>query len=151
MLPSLRIRVKGLNAWETKLRYQHEFNSRIFCAEKKQINTIKKSKIIICTYPQTSFSEAMYSGVPTVLVYDEKLWEVQEIYKPLIRILKNNKIIFTDSQKAADHIAHVNDNPMSWWQEEGTMLARKEFDKKCLTINSNPLDQWTKFFQSLLR
>jgi putative transferase (TIGR04331 family) len=93
----------------------------------------------------------MYSGVPTVLVYDEKLWEVQEIYKPLIRILKNNKIIFTDSQKAADHIAHVNDNPMSWWQEEGTMLARKEFDKKCLTINSNPLDQWTKFFQSLLR
>ena len=151
LLPSLRIRVKGLNAWETKLRYQHEFNSKMFCAEKKQINTIKKSKIIICTYPQTSFSEAMYSGVPTILVYDEKFWEVQEIYKPLIRILKNNKIIFTDSQKAADHIIHVNDNPMAWWQEEGTMFARKEFDKKCLTIHSNPLDQWTKFFQSLLR
>jgi putative transferase (TIGR04331 family) len=150
LLGNVRIRVKGLNSWETKLRYQNAFDSNIFCSEKKQIDTIKKSKIIICTYPQTSFSEAMYSGVPTILFYDEELWEVQEIYHSLIKDLKENNIIFTDAQEAADHILSINNNPMMWWEMEHTISAREEFNNKCLTLTPNPLDQWTNFFQSLV-
>ena len=30
--------------------------------------TILNSKLIIATYPQTAFSEAMYSNVPTILI-----------------------------------------------------------------------------------
>ena len=143
-----KIRVKGLNSWETKLRYQSRFDKNIFCNEALQTNTIKKSRLIICTYPQTSFAEAMFSGVPTILYYSENLWEVQGIYFSLIRKLKDAKILFTDPIKAANHIDKIYLDPMKWWNNEETISAREEFNQKCLTLDSNPVKTWKDFFQS---
>ena len=150
LLKDLKIRVKGLNSWETKLRYQEKFNKDIFCTEALQTKTIQKSRLVVCTYPQTSFAEAMFSGVPTILYYIEDLWEVQEIYHSLLKKLKDANILFTDPQKAADHIKAINLDPMQWWQAKETVDAREEFNRKCLTLDSQPIQAWKDFFQSCI-
>ena len=37
--------------------------------------TVLNSKLIIMTYPQTAFSEAMYSNVPTILIFVKSHWQ----------------------------------------------------------------------------
>ena len=126
------------------------FGNNILCNERYQKNTIKKSRLVICTYPQTTFAESMYSGVPTMLFYDESLWQVQPIYSSLIDILKKANIIFTNKHDAANHVLQIQGNPMDWWISSDVKVARQEFNETCLTIDSDPVLRWKFFFQSLL-
>ena len=58
------------------------------------ISTINKAKILICTTPETTFTECMLSNKPTILVYDSKIYKRHNICKKLINEMKKNKIIF---------------------------------------------------------
>ena len=150
LLTDIRIRSKGLGLWESKKRFEANFGNNILCKERYQKNTIKKSRLVICTYPQTTFAESMYSGVPTMLFYDESLWQVQPIYSSLIDILKKANIIFTNKHDAANHVLQIQGNPMDWWISSDVKAARQEFNETCLTIDSDPVLRWKFFFQSLL-
>jgi putative transferase (TIGR04331 family) len=137
-----------MGAWEKKMRYIDDFGPDII-SQGSLTNTILNSRLIICTYPQTTFSEAMYSGVPTIILYDEKLWEVQPIYVELIKLLKDSGIMHTDEILAAQHVDSIAIDPMAWWNKPKTILARNKFSELCLTIEPNSLDLWAELFRAI--
>ncbi len=145
----LKVRPKRSGKWEKELRYIDEFGPEIISTESSIDDTIAKSRLVICTYPMTTFAQAMFSGVPSIIVYCEEFFEAQPIYKTLISNLKDAGIMHTTEISAANHIAQIFDDPMSWWNSEKVKLARSLFNDICLTIDDDPIRLWTNFFKRL--
>ena len=145
----MKVRPFPLGGWETKDRYIDDFGFDIISSQGSLSNTILNSRLVICAYPQTTFSEAMYSGIPTMILFHEEFWEVQPIYNELISLLKEAGIMYTDKILAAQHVESIASDPMTWWNEPKTILAREKFNDLCLTIESNPMDSWVELFRAI--
>ena len=110
-------------------------------------NAYSHSKVIVCTYPQTTFSEALNSGIPTILLYSRDSWEFDENFQDLITQLKNNQIIFTCPKAAANHINSILDNPDLWWNKSEIIEARQSYFEMCGKASDNWASEWASFFK----
>jgi putative transferase (TIGR04331 family) len=134
----------------TKDRYSNLYGKEIISNKKTLFQNYERSRLIICTYPSTTFSEAMHSGIPTILLYQKEFWELQPVFDNLVIELMKANIIHTDPVKAAKHINTISGNPKIWWDKEETKKARNMFFHLCGTINDDPLSEWFNFFKSTL-
>jgi len=137
--------------WNTRQRFQDLYGKEILSNCPNLKADYKQSKLIICSYPQTTFSEAMFSGIPTVMLYLENYWEFVPIFDELIDILKSAKIIFSDPQLAAEHINSVCDEPEIWWSSKNVFEARELFFELCAKSSKNPSKEWSKFLNNIAR
>jgi putative transferase (TIGR04331 family) len=146
----IKIRPQKYGAhWETKKRYEADFDESIISKHKNMADVFKKSRLIICSYPQTTFSESIFSGVPTILYMKSELWETQEIYKELLTDMKRVKIFHDNAESAFSHINSIYHNPMDWWESKETKEVRNEFNKMCLTSSNDIITEWVNFFKKL--
>ena len=145
----LRVRPQIYGSWEKEQRYIDDFGPEIISSQPSVEAMILNSRLMICTYPQTVFSEAMVSGVPTMIIYLEELWEVQPIYSDLIALLKKSGIMHTNERTANIHIEKIYDDPMKWWNADMTIEARLLFNKLCITTDTDVLNSWAEFFEQL--
>lgn len=145
-----KIRPYSNMGWETSLRYKDVLGEEKLDLNSKYYEFLFNSKWIICSYCQTTFSEAMYTGIPTTLLYIPSLNETIEEAQELIKILKKAKIIFTDSNKAAKHINKYWSNPNEWWESKEVMNAKKLFYKMAYNNKKNWNVDWANFLKSLL-
>ena len=127
-------------------RYYDKFGKSIFAQKNSLLEQIGESRLVVSTYPQTSFSESIFSGVPTMLFYKEEYFEVQPIYDELISLMKENNIIHTHPLKAAEHVNSIYNNPMEWWERSATIKARELFYDLCMSSSANPHAAWVNFF-----
>ena len=108
-----------------------------------------RSKIIVCTYPETTFSEAMASGVPTILFYSKEFNERNEVVNPLLKVLIESKIVFHDPNEAALHLNSIWHNPFQWWNSSQVINARNEFMNSALDLDKNWSNKWKLFLDSV--
>jgi len=137
--------------WNTKQRYIDAFSKNNVTQEKSLKNEINRSRVIVCTYPQTTFSDAMHSGVATILLYPKKYWELEDVFEKLTKVMKDAKIIFSDAKEAANHINNIWDDPREWWNSPKVMLAKEMFFDMCGRTNPNWTDDWSAFFYNELK
>ncbi|MDC0065529.1 LIC12162 family protein [Verrucomicrobia bacterium] len=142
---ALQVRPYPDRGWQTRDRYIDDIGSNKISRGKTIYEDIHKSKIVICTYPVTTFSEAMWSGVPTILLFTEQYWETLSIFNSLIKHLKKAKIIFSDPKQAANHINDIEKDPMTFWNKTETIVAREAFIDMCCKVESSWLHDWSQF------
>lgn len=115
------------------------------------LKNINKSKLIICTYPQTAFSESIISG-PTILLYNQKKeWFIDNKFKKIHAKLVKYKIVFNDPKKAALHINKNWDNIDRWWNSKNVKSAINEFIKQTCLISNNSINTWVKFLNNEIK
>jgi putative transferase (TIGR04331 family) len=137
--------------WNMRQRYIDDLGLDKISSEKLLTDLIYNSKLVVCTYPQTTFFEAMFSGNPVVLIYMEKYWELDSTYSDLIEQMKDAKIVFSSPTKAADHINSIWDNPMHWWESDEVISVRDSFFDYCGRVDGNWIDEWSCFFENELK
>jgi len=133
------------SGWNTKNRYEDFFGSSKISSNESFNLFIKNAKIIVCSYPQTTFSQAMASNKPTILIYDPEYNEYPPEAQELIDKLKSAKIIFNDPFKAASHVNLNWNNIEEWWLSDEVVSARNYFYKIALKVNSNWHIEWKAF------
>ena len=124
--------------WNTRARYSEKIGADKILTIQKLSNAMKNARMIVCSYPETTFSEAMTTGIPTILIYPEKVYERNEIAYPLIEILKKAKILFHDPVAASMHINEVWENINMWWGSSTVIEARKKYYAEALNLE----DDW---------
>lgn len=145
-----RIRPYPNQGWNTKQRFIDNLGIDKVHSDGTLYEFYSTAKVIICTYPQTTFSEAMSSGIPTILLYPEHLWETRPEFDSLLDILKRAKIVFVDPKSAAEHVNTIWDNPDQWWKSSEVLAARGSFHKMACRNDSNWLEQWTAFVKEVI-
>ena len=149
ILSEIKIKPKNLGSWFPEESYKRLFGNEIISKDTNIKSIINNSKLIISSYPQTTFSEAMFSGVPSMLLFKENLWEIDPIYSELISNLKKSKIIHTSPQSATNHLIDVYDDLIEWWNSREVVQSRKLFEEFCNTISENPSKSWVDFLKGI--
>jgi putative transferase (TIGR04331 family) len=147
---NFKIRPYPNREWLMGNRYANMYGDAILATNNKIFQDFSQSKIIICSYPETTFSEAMHSCVPTILLYTEEYWELHPNYNELIKEMKRVNIIHSDPIMAANHINMVHENPFEWWNRDDTVKARNMFLDACSVSSENPIADWADFFKKEL-
>ncbi len=140
-----RVKPYPNQGWSTCQRYSDILGPEHVQVEKNLDCVFSLSKLIVCTYPETTFSEAMASGVPTVMIYPEHLYERHPISFPLLDVLRSAHIVFHDPLTAAAHINAIWKDPGQWWGSADVLHARKEFFRQALCLDGDWLKEWTAF------
>ena len=147
ILDKIKVKPKSLGSWFPEESYKRSFGKKIISERINTNEVIKNSSLIISSYPQTTFSEAMFSGTPSMLLYIEELWEIDDIYSELIMSLKESKILHTSATSAANHLIAISNNFDDWWMSSDVAESRKYFARICNTISKNPSKDWIDFLQ----
>ena len=133
--------------WNFEKRFEHIFQKKIIFTANKYWHYVKKSKIIVCTYPKTTFCEAMISG-PTILLFKENYFKNREEFKSLHENLRKVKILFDDPILASKHLNEIWNNVDDWWESEDVKMARKRFIKEAVLLEPNALEKWKNFLNN---
>lgn len=147
----IKFRTKSNLGYNTERRFAEIFGKENIdkVSTKNPLNkTISKSKLIIVTYPQTAFSEAMYSNIPTILIINKNQWQFSSGAEKTFNDLKNNKIAFDDFDGANSHINKYWDELDTWWRSENVQIARKGFLKNFFNVKSNWQTEWSDYVYS---
>ena len=144
-------RIKPRDAgWNMRQRASDILGSNKVLAEKALDRVFSSSRVIVCTYPQTTFSEAMASGVPTVLMYPEHLWDLNAVALPLIESLRSAKILFYEPMAAAAHVNAIWADPGKWWKSPDVLEARRQFRLVAQDLNGDWVAKWTSFLRATI-
>ena len=139
----VRIRPYPKNmGWNCRALYAEAHGEKKILSSGTLQQAFISAKIIVCTYPETTFSEAMATGRPVILLYLADINERHPVAFQLIDIMRKAKIIFHDSKQAADHINKIWDNPFLWWNSEEVVDAREAFRSQAGRINKKWLAEW---------
>ena len=121
--------------------------------DKNIINTYKKSRIIICFYPETTFSEALSHNIPTILFIPKDIYKLSNETKVILSNLKKSKIFFDDPKKMALHLNKIWHNPIKWWNSHQTINSKNLIKKDILGIKKGVtlIERWNYLLNKILR
>ena len=107
--------------------------------------TILNSKLIIVTYPETAFSEVMYSNTPTILIIKKDHWQFSKAALQTFNVLKENKIAFDDFNEARIHINKYWKELDLWWKSENVQSARKSYLVNFFNVKPDWFKEWSDY------
>lgn len=145
---SFKVRPYPDRGWSLQQRYIEDIGEDKISPIKDFASFLASSRIIICSYPQTTFSESLLSGIPTILFYPKELFELHENYHDLVNALLEAKIIFHCPKLAALHINSIWRDPQHWWGSEEVMKARRLFQDQSVLIKKNWVQEWVNFIKA---
>lgn len=138
------------DGWNVRQRLVDRLGEDKISREPKYLRFLSHAKVVVCTYPQTTFAEAMASGLPTILCYPRALWEAMPQFESLLDCLGSVNIVFDDPVAAGAHVNSIWTDPDRWWSSEGVVAARSEVSRQALDLDADWLKRWTAFIQGAI-
>lgn len=100
---------------------------------------IENSRICISTYNATTFLESMIWNIPTIIFWNTKHWELNEIAKPYFKLLEKAGIFHATPQNAAQKMIDVWYDVDVWWYSNDVQKARQAFIDQYSCVPKKPL------------
>lgn len=151
--PKRAVSIKVLGAKSSWERLENEYeglrNSGYEIRSDSLANSLEESKLVVCLYPQTTYTDAFLSGVPVILLFDEAVSGVNDQARSLLRSMEENHMFFSDSNEAAEFVASVWDNPEKWWNSEPVKTVRSAISEYAMLDQEKPLSLWAHFLAEL--
>ncbi len=145
----VKIRIFDDHGWKIKQRYSDDLSSSSISSCVSFKKAINHSKIIVCTYPETTFLEAMHSKVPTIMLFKMEYYEFHPEFKKLVKVLVGAGILFDNPNDASSHINKIWKDPELWWNQPKTINARKMFFEYCGCVDKDWSNSWVSFFKEV--
>lgn len=123
-------------------------NDKIFNLDLNLQNVIQSSKIIVCTYPQTTLIEIILSKKPFIILYPKNLWQFDKNSQKVLKKLKEKKILFFDEKIASRHINKYWDNLELWWNSKNVQLLLYDLMKNHFKFESHN-QLWGNFLKKI--
>lgn len=139
---AVRIRPASNWGWNLAERYREQFGAAALMQGGQLHEAFSKARVIVCTYPETTFSEAMASGRPAILLYPPEVYERHPVTEELLERMRRASIVFHDARQAAAHIGAMWANPHAWWNSRQVVAVREAFYETALRIRGDWLSEW---------
>lgn len=91
-----------------------------------------QTKLMVATYNSTAFLESFVAGVPTLLLWDPRVFAIRRAAKGAFDGLRTAGILHDSAEGAARHAADIWDDPDAWWRSDAVAGAVSEF---CESLN----------------
>ena len=107
--------------------------------------TLLNSKLIINTYAQTTFCEAMQANIPTILIIKKNHWNFTKTALDTFEVLKKNHIAFDNFDEAKNHINKHWKELRAWWYTENVQFARKTYLSNFYNVKTDWHKEWSDY------
>lgn len=153
IMQNLKFRPKEINQLNCQKRFSDIFGSH-HIEKSTEINysdSIEESKLIICSVPQTSYTECLLKNIPTILVGNkEAFFDTTERVK-FLKKLKSNNFYFDDMYTAVKFINKNWENIFTWWGLKKTQDIRKLYLSKYCEVDKNYKNHWQSFIRNEIK
>lgn len=122
--------------------YEKEFGKKSIEKNIDYEEFINNSKLVIASYPQTTFSDCIMRNKPTILLYPADVWLITEDMLEVRDKLIGAKVIFNDPKKAASHINKISEDISKWWDSKTVREAIEFFHENAILKNKNWESCW---------
>ena len=144
----VKLRIKGNFGCNYEKKFSEIFGEKKI--DKYSINnpfskTLLNSKLIISTYPQTVFSEAMHANVPTILIIKKNQWTFSKTTLDTLEVLRKNHIAFYNFDEARNHINKYWKELSVWWDTENVQFARKIYLSNFFNVKTDWYKEWSDY------
>jgi putative transferase (TIGR04331 family) len=133
--------------WNTRQRISDLIGPERIYSGPSYEHCLRQSRLVVCTYPETTFAEAMASGLPTLLLYSPHFWQTIPQLEETLRTLKAAGIVYEDPQRAAVHVNEIWHDADAWWGSKMVLAAREQFMACCLDLDRNWVRRWAGFLR----
>jgi len=100
---------------------------------------LKRTRLYVATYNATTFLESFTQGIPTVMFWNPKQWELADAAKPYFELLRQASILFDDPVSCAQHINAIWEDVPGWWSTPQVSEAVRIFCTQYAYVGRRPL------------
>lgn len=100
---------------------------------------LKNTRLYVATYNATTFLESFTQGIPTVMFWNPKHWELADAAEPYFELLRQASILFDDPVSCAQHINAIWEDVPGWWSTPQVSEAVQKFCTQYAYVGRRPL------------
>jgi putative transferase (TIGR04331 family) len=100
---------------------------------------LEQTRLYVATYNATTFLESISQGIPTVIFWNPKYWELADNAQPYFDSLKRAGVFFDDSIECAVHVNGIWDDVPAWWASDLVQEAVGSFADRFAYVGPRPL------------
>ena len=97
------------------------------------------TRLLVATANGTTFLESFVQDIPTVIFWDERLWETCADAGPYLDALRSTSVLFADPESCAHHINGIWGDVRSWWSSSDVQDAVEIFSSQFAGTGKHPL------------
>jgi len=143
---NFRIRPYQDQGWRFPEKYKKFFGSNKVDSLSSYQSFLARSRVVVCTYPETTFSDCIARDIPVILLYPPVFWELHPEMDSLLQLLIKAKIVFRNHKEACNHIAMVWDDPYNWWKSKEVVAVIREYRERALKSDEAFIPSWLDLF-----
>jgi len=116
-------------AWDQEYVLQ-EFLNRVKLIDDTDTSArllMQRSRLTVVNYLSTSYLEALLADVPTIILWNEHAYLLEDRYEGFFDGLVAARICHTDPAEAARFVDQIKKDPESWWLSPTVRRARAAF------------------------
>lgn len=102
-----------------------------------------EASLFVCDHPGTPMLEALAADIPSVLFWDQSVWEMRPAAQPFFDALMKAGILFGEPEAAAKAVEEALVDPEAWWSDPTRQEARARFIEKFGRTSADWAQQWT--------
>lgn len=148
LFQKLKVRLHHDLGNQIKSRFNDNFKDLLYSTkEEKFFNLLKSAKVVVITYNCTTIVETLALNIPTIVFWDENVWELSHNAKKVFENLYENKIFHKSPLSAAAHLNNIFENVEYWWNSSTVQLSRKNFIENFGKESNTPLKVISDFIK----
>jgi putative transferase (TIGR04331 family) len=129
--------------WEETLRWRDSDTvPKIYQGTKSYYSHLEESRLCICLYNGTPFLETFAANFPTLLYWDPKYTELNDLAQPYFDLLRKVEILFDTPQAVASKLNEIYQNPLSWWMSPDVQGAKNKFCDRFARVSADWKAEW---------
>ena len=93
------------------------------------VDLIARSEIVVINYLSTPWIQSLLANVPTIIIWNEETYFLDDNYLDYFDELLDNNIVFRNGNSAAQFLNKIYSDPKKWWLSREVQIARSNFLK----------------------
>lgn len=122
---SVLVRPRGAGSFHSEVIFEQTMPNASVNRDGTLREAIDDSRLLICTYPETTWVEALYSGRPTILVCDPSIFQFTDYGQELFQLGTLAGCIVHDFPSASSHVREICADLECWWESKEVQAFRK--------------------------
>jgi hypothetical protein len=117
----------------------------------RAVDWMVHAALVVVSYPDTPFIEALLIGVPTIGLWPARRWPLRADAREPFERLERLGVVFDDPAAAAAQLDAVAADPAAWWRRAEIQAARSAFLARFAALPRRPLAPWLAHLRELPR
>ena len=123
---------------------------QIYSGKQNIYKRLSRARLCIITSNGTLLLEALHANVPTLILWDLKLFEIRDEAKKVFTELHRSGILHYDTTSAIKFTKMIYEDPAAWWNNSSVQKARSLFCNAFVKQTNMPVNQWYHHINDVL-